>query len=251
MFLEERHQRILQLLDDEGRVTVSDLANRFDVTDDCIRKDLKQLSAEGKCRRVYGRATKATTPAIRKVSGRLRQFTEEKQAVARKAVGLIKPGYTVFLDISTTTLQLARLIAQNGTPCTVVSPMVGILTLLADAPQVTAVCPGGTLHTELDGFVGSLALENLENFRFELAYIGAYGIDVEANEVTTCDMEDGLLKASAIRHTAHSYLVSEVRKVGVFGSYRYAKLDDFDALICDDAESAEAGLVRAAGLEVR
>lgn len=250
MFLEERHQQILQLLDAEGRVAVPNLAARFDVTEDCIRKDLKQLCAEGRCRRVYGGATKVEAPAARDVSDRLSQFGAEKQRIAEKVIRLVQPRQTVFLDISTTNLHLARLLAQQNVPCTVVSPMVDILSAVSAASNITGICPGGTMHPNLNGFVGALAVDALSRFRFEAAFLGAYGIDAEACEVTTYDVDDGLVKAAAIERAARGYLVSEVRKVGAFGSYRYAGFDDFDAFICDDATSDGAGLVRDAGLEV-
>ena len=250
MFLEERHAQILETLDRDGRVTVTDLARRFDVTEDCIRKDLKQLCAEGRCRRVYGGATKVERPASRDVSGRLELGSVEKQRIAEKAVEFVRPGQTVFLDISTTNLHLARLLAQRDVPCTVVSPMIDILSVVSGAGNITGICPGGTMHRELNGFVGALAADALSKFRFETAFLGASGIDVETREVITYEPEDGALKSVALARAAHSYLVSEIRKVGAFGTYRFASFDDFDALVCDDADCDDARLVRGAGLEV-
>ena len=128
--------------------------------------------------------------------------------------------------------------------------MVDILSAVSAASNITGICPGGTMHPNLNGFVGALAVDALSRFRFEVAFLGAYGIDAEACEVTTYNVDDGLVKAAAIERAARGYLVSEVRKVGAFGSYRYAGFDDFDAFICDDATSDDAGLVRDAGLEV-
>lgn len=250
MFLEERHQQIIELLDADGRVTVTDLATRFDVTEDCIRKDLKQLAAEGKCRRVYGGATKPEGARVRKVSTRIDLYDAEKNAIAAKAFELIAPKQTVYLDISTTNLRVARLLAQAGIECTVVSPMIDVLTAVAPCPTITGICPGGTMHPELSGFVGGLAVSTLQRFRFDAAFMGTFGIDAEAQEVTTYDMGDGLLKTCAIERSTRSYLVSEVRKVGEVSTYRFAGLSDFDAWICDDPASDDARQVAATGLEV-
>lgn len=250
MFLAERHQKILEILEQEGRVAVPSLAEQFDVTEDCIRKDLKQLSAEGKCRRVYGGATKVEVPTAREVSGRMAQGSAEKLAIAEKALKLIKPGQTVFLDIATTNLHLARLIARDNIACTVVSPMVDVLAAVAASTCVRGICPGGTMHPELNGFVGPLAVEGLERFRFELAFIGTWGLDPETREAFTLDPDDGIVKAKAIERAANSYLVSETRKVGTYGTYRYARFGDFDAIVCDDPAGDDAALLREAGLEV-
>ena len=250
MFLEERHQQILELLDRHGRVAVPDLARRFKVTEDCIRKDLKQLVADGKCRRVYGGATKVEDTIEINVSDRLNSFLPEKQAIAQKAIDLLKPHQTVFLDISTTNLCFARLIAKASLPCTVVSPMIDVHMALAHNPHVKAICPGGTMHGDLNGFVGAMTVDALSRFRFDLAFCGAYGLDIDARTVSTYEADDGLVKHAAIERASKRYLVCESRKLGVYGNYTYADFDDFDALICDDADKDNIELVREAGLDV-
>lgn len=250
MFPEERHTLICSLIDKNGRVTVTDLARRFDVTEDCIRKDLKQLAADGKCQRVYGGATRSQSNEERSVAKRLTMFQPEKQIIAHKALDFIEPKQTIYLDISSTNLYLAQLIAQSGISCTVVSPMIDILTALASAPGVTAICPGGTISAELNGFVGAVAVDALKRFRFEMAFIGAYGVDSESREVTTYDADDGLLKRCAIECAGRSYLVCESRKFNALGNYHFASFEDFDALICDDENVPAIEQVRATGLDV-
>ena len=250
MFQEERQQQICALIDQRGRVTVSDLAARFEVTEDCIRKDLKQLAADGKCRKVYGGATRIEKSAGRTVGERLALFQPEKQAIALKAVELIKPGQTLYLDISTTTLHVARLIAQSEMALTVVSPMVDVLTAVGANPNVTAICPGGTMRPDLNGFVGAVAIEALDPYRFDAAFLGAYSIDVDTHAVATFDAEDGLLKRCAIERAAQCYLLSESRKFEAFGTYRFASLSDFDALICDDQDQESIRTLREADVDV-
>ena len=250
MFPEERHQHILDLLDRTGRVTVSDLALRFDVTEDCIRKDLKQLAADGRCKRVYGGATRAEAVAERLVTNRLGSFKPEKHAIAQKALALIEPKQTIYLDISTTTLYLAELIASSGLACTVVSPMIDVNLALASSPAVTAICPGGVMHPELNGFVGAIAGDALRHYRFDVAFIGAAGVDADAREATTYDAEDGLLKRTAIECSGRAYLVCESRKLNAFGNFHFAGFSDFDALICDGEDEQAIARVRDAGLDV-
>ena len=250
MFLEERHAKIIKLLDERGRVTVSDLATRFNVTEDCIRKDLKQLAASGACRRVYGGATKAESFPELNVTDRIDTFVPQKRAIARKALGLIKPEMTIFLDISTTNLELARMIATSGIRCNVVSTMVGVLIALAKSPEVSTLCPGGTLRPSYDGFVGGSCAKSLDNYRFDLSFMGCYGVDAASAEVTTHAPEDGLVKEAAMARSRKNYLLAESRKLASFGSYRYACFADFEALIGDGENAAGIARVRRAGLEV-
>lgn len=249
MFPGERHSQICSLLDRDGRVTVSELAKLFDVTEDCIRKDLKILAADGKCRRVYGGATRIENLQERNINNRLNLYQPEKQAIAEKALRYIEPRQTIYLDISSTNVQLARLIANSGIECTVVSPMVDILDSLAKSPNVKAICPGGTMHSELNSFLGAISLEGISRFRFEAAFMGTYGVDIDAQEFTTYDTDDGLLKIAAIERAGKSFMLCESRKFSGIGSYHFASFDQFDALICETTDTPAATQVKATGLE--
>ncbi len=250
MFPGERQSQICSLLELNGRVTVSDLAQRFEVTEDCIRKDLKSLSAEGKCRRVYGGATRIENLYERNINNRLDLNQPEKQAIAQKALQFVEPKQTIFLDISSTNVQLAKLIANAGIECTIVSPMVEILGALAKSPKVTAICPGGTMHPELNSFLGALSLEGISRFRFESAFMGTYGVDIDAQEFTTYDTDDGLMKIAAVERAGKSYILCESRKFSAIGSYHFANFSQFDALICDNPSTDAALQVQNAGLDV-
>ena len=227
-----------------------DLSRRFGVTEDCIRKDLKQLVAEGKCKRVYGGATRADGIIELAVRDRMDLFKPEKQLVAQKALALISRNDTVYLDISTTNVLLAKLIAGAQLACTVVTPMVDILLAAAESPSVTVICPGGQMSGVLNGMTGQMAAEALDRFRFDLGFLGAYGVDADNCEVTTHDAPDGLMKRMALERSSRRYVLCESRKLGAVGNYCYASFDDFDALICDDRDEANIARVREAGLEV-
>lgn len=249
MFPEERRTEIARVIEEVGRVTVPDLAARLGVTEDLVRRDLKQLADEGHCQRVYGGATRVENVRERPMSARIDQHSAEKLACARKALPLVSPGQTIYLDMSSTCVQLARLIAEAGIECTVVTPMVDTLVALANARRVTTLCCGGTMRGELSGLTGSIALDVVGRFRFDAAFMGAYGIDAETGEVSTFDADDGQLKRAAMARASRSYLLCETRKLSAFGSYRYARLSDFDALACEDGKAALA-LARPLGLEL-
>lgn len=250
MFLEERHEKIVAILNEAGRVTVPELARQFNVTEDCIRKDLKQLAARGACKRVYGGATKVEAVPELNVTDRIGLFVPEKRAIAKKALRLIEPEMTVFLDISTTNLMLAKMVAEENIHCTVVSTMVGVLTALAKSAEVTALCPGGMLRPGLDGFVGVPCVKGLDSYRFDLAFMGCYGLNADAAEITTHTPEDGIVKEAVVARSRKNYLLAESRKLSSFGSYRYASFDDFEALISDGEDVEGAARVRRAGLVV-
>ncbi len=250
MFPGERQSQICSLLELNGRVTVADLAQKFEVTEDCIRKDLKTLSADGKCRRVYGGATRIENLYERNINNRLDLNQPKKLAIAKKALQFVEPKQTIYLDISSTNVQLAKLIASAGIECTIVSPMVEILGALSKSPTVTAICPGGIMHPELNSFLGALSLEGISRFRFEAAFMGTYGVDIDSQEFTTYDTDDGLMKIAAIQRAGKSYVLCESRKFTAVGSYHFACFGQFDALVCDEPGAGTVSQLRAAGLEV-
>ena len=249
MFPDERRTQIARIIDETGRVTVSELATRLGATEDLVRRDLKQLAEEGRCQKVYGGATRVENVRERPMSARLDRHSPEKLAIARKALPFVSAGQTVYLDMSSACVHLAHLIADARLECTVVTPMVDVLEALAGARGVTALCCGGTMRAELRGLTGSIALGIVGRFRFDAAFMGAYGVDAETGEVSTFDADDGALKAAAMGRASRSYLLCESDKFSAFGSYRYAGLADFDALVCEDATLA-AERVRPHGVDV-
>lgn len=112
MFTEERQAAIIQCLQEKGKVKVKSLSEKFHVSEDCIRKDLKTLENSGKLKRTYGGAIMSQDyPLQRDVIDRRNYHLDKKKIIAEKAFGLIKSNETVFLDISTTNIELAKLLA--------------------------------------------------------------------------------------------------------------------------------------------
>lgn len=249
LFLKERQDAIAQDVQAQGRVTVSELAERFQVSEDCIRKDLKALADEGRCQRVYGGAIRVEEAPDRNIVHRLDVRTAQKQRVAEQAYGLIGDGETVFLDISTTNVALARLLAAGPKRCNVVSNMIDLLQILAANPAIRVLCPGGNVNLELNGFVGALTLETLAPMRFDKCFVGALGVDLESGGVLTFDVDDGLVKRAVLERSAGSYLVVDGQKFGAPGNYRFAAVSDFTAVVTDDdvSETVERRLAACGG----
>jgi DeoR family glycerol-3-phosphate regulon repressor len=235
MFLKERQDAIARTIAEKGRVAVPELAERFDVTQDCIRKDLKQLEMQGLARRVYGGAVSPDPKPEREVLKRFDTNHDEKVLIAQTAYELVAADDSVFLDASSTTLALARIMAEGSKQLTVVSPMLEILRVLGQAPHVTAIGTGGAVSAKLDSFVGSGALRMLRDINFDRTFVGALGVDLETGAVTTYDMDDGSVKRMAMDNAAHTYLLADGTKFGRAGTFTFAHLEDFDGVVTDAA----------------
>ena len=199
MLQQERHNQILARLNLEGQVRVKDLSKDFNVTEDCIRKDLNILEKANKLKRIHGGATcmRSNLHTVN-VSQRRDVRVEEKKAIALKAIELIKPGMMIFLDISTVTLEIAKLIYQRNLKITVVTNMIDIMEIFTRDCNTNLIFIGGELNRARDGFIGAITIEQIKKYMFDLSFLGVVGIDVFNNKVATYDINDGLTKKDVI-----------------------------------------------------
>lgn len=234
MFLNERRAEIEAQLRAEGRVLVKELAERFSVTEDCIRKDLKALENNGSLKRIYGGAVLSRDyPLERDVVNRRNFHIEQKRRAARRAFAFLQSGETIFLDVSTTNMELAGLIAASTLRLTVVSNMVDILQILSENPKLTVIGTGGAFYAGVNGFLGAESIRQIRQYSFEKAFLGCCGIDFTDRAFTTLGAEDGLCKRAAIECSRHKYVVMEREKFYFNENYRYAHLDDVSGIITD------------------
>lgn len=238
MFTSERHEQILCKLQEDGKVKVKELSELFNVSEDCIRKDLKQLEAEGHLKRAYGGAI-INQSLSRNVFARVDKDANVKKEIAKKAYDLIAEGETIFLDISTTNIYLAQLLAVGNKPCIILSNMIEILQILAKNPLLTVIGTGGNVNLELNGFVGAMTLNIIEHHHFDCCFIGTLGISEDFKQLTTFDLDDGLIKEAAIAHAKRKYVVMDAKKFNSMGNYRFASVQKIDAIITDSKLSSQ------------
>ena len=164
-----------------------------------------------------------------------RQYNlDKKKAVAAKAFKLIKNNETIFLDISTTNIELAKLIAASNMRVVVVSNMIDILQILATNPSITAIGTGGTMYRTVNGFMGAAAIEVIKQYSFDRAFIGSCGVDMTDCAITTLGVEDGLTKKAAVHSSRHKYVVMEREKFYFNDSYKFAHFDDISGIVTDE-----------------
>ena len=232
--MEERQEAILNLLSRDGKVRVKDLSEMFKVTEDCIRKDLGALEKQGKLKRTYGGAVvRRENLHMLEVSKHRNTDVEAKRRIAQAAVKLIHEKDMVFLDISTSNLAIAELLVKTDREMTVVTNMIDILVVLARNPKIRLVFAGGKINKSRDGFWGGMTLDFISRLKPDIAFVGAVGVDVKENSVSTYDIEDGINKAAIVRVSKRAYVVAEARKLSSDGNYNYTSLDTLSGLITD------------------
>lgn len=240
MFVKERQEKIVELLHEQGNVVVKMLAQHFSVSEDCIRKDLASLEKQGELKRTYGGAVlKRINVHKEYVRERRNNNVSIKRGIAEKALSLVHPGDMIFLDISTSNIELARQIRDSNAQVSVVSNMVEIMQVFSEACNVTFSFIGGNFNRGRDGFIGALTIENLQRYHFDVAFMGVVALDVFNNSVNTYVAEDGLTKRAIMANSKHAYMLCETEKFEQEGNYRYATLDDFTGIILDKRVAKE------------
>src|SRR5205814_8629604 len=112
MLTQQRKNHILEVLRRDGQVVAKQLSAELSLSEDTIRRDLRELSREGLLQRVHGGAL-PSSPALADFSGRQQVVPDEKTAIGRAAAALVQPGQIVFIDGGTTAVQMARHLAPN------------------------------------------------------------------------------------------------------------------------------------------
>ncbi|SFC20915.1 DeoR/GlpR family DNA-binding transcription regulator [Clostridium uliginosum] len=240
MFAEERLDEILNLLNTTGKIKVKDLSLQFNVSEDCIRKDLKSLENKGFLKRTYGGAVQ-----VRESSNfhdmPLRQKTDisTKTIIAQKALDIIEDRETIFLDLSTINILIAKLLRKSNKNIIVVTNMLEIMNILSNQNNITLVATGGVLNKDLIGFTGASTIEFIKKYKFDKVFIGSCGIDVFDRSITTFDIDDGITKSAIIESSKKCFLVMENKKFHIDGNYKFAKVEDVDTIITDSSPSRE------------
>ena len=235
MLAEERHNAIIAQLNQFGSVKVKDLSQMYNVTEDCIRKDLTYLEKQGMLKKIYGGAIKIRVMTHDfQVADRMDKNIEAKRIIARKALSLINEGDTVFLDISTSNIELSKLLIVSNKHVTLVTNCIDVI-LAANIPGSTVklLVLGGTTSELRGGFVGSVTNMQLKQYRFDIAFIGTVGVDLELDRVSTYIAEDGITKCTAMENSRRSYILLESKKFHEDGTFWYGKVSSFTGAILD------------------
>jgi len=175
VLVEERRQRVLDLVSQRGFVSLNDLAQQVQVSESTIRRDLDYWHQQGVVRRTHGGAIylgdSAPLPALEE---RAMQLMEEKRAIAREAVGRIQDGDAVLLDGGTTTLEAARLLV--GRSMQVVTNSLPIATLFASSHETDLIMLGGYVYPRTGVALGPLTIRMLPDVHVNQAILSCGGI---------------------------------------------------------------------------
>ncbi|MFF5505680.1 DeoR/GlpR family DNA-binding transcription regulator [Streptomyces roseolus] len=248
MLAAERREHLLALLARDGKIVAKDVAADLRLSEDTVRRDLRDLAAEGLCQRVYGGAL-PVSPAVVDYDARQALASDAKRKVASLAAGLVRPGGSVILDGGTTALAVARALPRD-LACTVITHSPTIATALIDHPRAELFLIGGRVFKHSAVTCGAAAVEAARNVSAELCLLGVTGVHPEAG-LTTADADEAAMKRALSARAADTYVLASSEKIGTASPYRVLPWESITGLITDaDPEDATVGRLRALGVDV-
>ena len=222
--MQERRQKIVEFVNRLGTVSFAQLKAAFpEVSEMTLRTDLKALDEERRLVRVHGGAKSVIVGTDDFLLRRSLRAAPEKAQIARKALGLLRPDMTIYLDSGSTATALARLIPDERYQI-----FTGSLSCAGELLRLTKArvfLPGGFLNRYSQSLYGVHPMQ----------FIGQVTTSYAEKSGFSCGMEEeAQLKRAVIAQAEHSYVLMDAGKVGLTSTFTFASLEDIDGIVSDD-----------------
>jgi DeoR/GlpR family transcriptional regulator of sugar metabolism len=249
MLTTQRKKLLLARLDAEGQLVAKTLAQELGTSEDTIRRDLRELAADGLLQRVHGGALPASA-ATGDLAVREQVSTADKLALGRFGASLVKPGQVVILDGGTTALQVARHLAP-GLRATVVTHSPTVAVELAQHAGIEILMLGGRLFRHSMVNVGAAVIDAASRLRADLFFLGVTGVHPDAG-LSTGDAEEAAVKRALHERAAETVVLASPEKLMAASPFVVAALAEIALLAVPRATPARVTrALRATGVELR
>ncbi|HEX2558813.1 DeoR/GlpR family DNA-binding transcription regulator [Phenylobacterium sp.] len=226
-----RHKEILEIARRTGRVTVEALAERLGVTPQTIRKDLNDLSANSLLSRVHGGAVITSGIDNLAYEARREVARDEKRAIGEAVAALIPDNASIFINIGTTTEEVARaLAARRG--LLVITNNLNVVDMLYRSPEIEVIVVGGRVRAVDRAAVGAFAVDFIKTFKVDFAVIGASAID-EDGALLDFDMNEVQVSQAIIQNARQVVLAADSSKLGRPAPVRIGHIGEVSVFVTD------------------
>ncbi|CAB3800135.1 Glycerol-3-phosphate regulon repressor [Pararobbsia alpina] len=248
MLTTQRKAAILDALARDGQVLAGELSTTFGVSEDTIRRDLRELAAEGLLQRVHGGAL-PVSPAIAPFERRQDIESVAKRRLARHAVGMIASGQIVIVDGGTTSALLVRELPAD-LRATIVTHSPSVAVALAEHPLVEVILIGGRLYKHSIVAVGAAAMEGVSRIHADLYFMGVTGVHPTAG-LSTGDFEEAAIKRALAARAAETVVLASSSKLNAASQFVIGDITLAQTIIVEKATALELTKpIEAAGVTV-
>jgi DeoR/GlpR family transcriptional regulator of sugar metabolism len=231
MLKEERQQAILEWLRLEGKVVVTTLMGRFNVSEDTVRRDLNDLAELGMLQRVHGGALpRSPSPPYEQ---RVQEASTTKKALAEAAARFIHDGQLILMDSGSSVLAVASAL-PTSLRATIVTNSVPVAATLIHHPAIEVQVLGGRLKKDAQAMVGIPVVEALRQFRADLCVLGVCSLHPDVG-ISMLDMEEAYVKRAMIEQAAEVIAVADMAKLGTAAPFVVGPLNALTYLVTDSS----------------
>jgi len=228
----ERHNKILELISERGKVEVTELSRLFSISEVTIRSDLKDLHKRGLIRRAHGGAVRIETVNVdASLNVKASLQADEKQRIGAAAAGLIKDGDSIILDSGTTTQQIAKQI-KNRKNLTIITNGINIAMELLGAKDVRLIMLGGMVRQNSYSAVGHFAEDMLKQLNADKLFLAVDAFDLDFG-LSTPNPEESKVNQGMVEIATRKILVADSSKFGKRSLSRIVSIKDIDTIITD------------------
>ncbi|MDP0501835.1 MAG: DeoR/GlpR family DNA-binding transcription regulator [Verrucomicrobiota bacterium JB022] len=237
MLTPERHRAILRILAEDGKVTITDLVERLDISPATARRDASALAASGKALRSHGGLLPARylrqEPHYR---AKAQRWADQKERLAQKAAAIIPHEGNIFVDGGTTCLEVGKLLLDR-TDLRIFTNSIPLLSL-ADESRAALTAIGGEVRRVSMAMTGALAQAWLSHLRFDFVVVGASGFSADHGAYTT-EIHEAAVKSEVLRRATGRMLVAEAEKLNQPTAVHFAPWCSFSHFISGKAVPPE------------
>ncbi len=230
MLARERQSHIRTRLEQYGSVIAADLSAEFGVSEDTIRRDLREMAAAGICERVYGGAM-VRTPQ-RPLAARLGEEVDAKRALGAATAALLPEDAVVFMDAGSTNLAVAQAIGE-GKRLTIITNAPAIAAVLTDRPEIELIVIGGRIDPQLGAAVDARAASEIGGLNIDAYVIGACGFDPQTG-LTAQSFEEQTFKRAVTERSARIIAALTAAKFSVRAPFNVVPLSERLTLVVED-----------------
>jgi DeoR/GlpR family transcriptional regulator of sugar metabolism len=235
MLSSERHRFLLDRLAETGTIVAREVAAELHLSEDSIRRDLRDLASQGLVQRVYGGAL-PVSPATADLTSRASVSPLQKERVAKSAADLLKPGMTTMLDGGSTALAVATHLPAALTG-TIISHSPTVISALIEHPGLELLLLGGRVFKHSGVTSGAVAAEAAMSVRADLFLLGVTGVHHEAG-LTTGDSEEAGMKRLLSRRAAETWVMASSEKIGAASAFAVVPTSEVAGIITDAETSS-------------
>ncbi len=227
----ERHNKILNLLDQFGTVRTIDLANNFSVTDETIRRDLQILADEEKLMRIHGGASSTSgRPSLSSFEERSFINTPHKKSIAEMALNFVQPGKTYAFDSSTTAMALVYMLPNL--PFRVITNALAVIQGLISNNNIDVISTGGRYHSKTNTFIGGDSINAMRRHHIDNAFISCLGLDIERGASEGFEQQ-AIYKEQLIQISDKVTLLVDSSKINSHSEYYFSAMENITCIITD------------------